>query len=139
MNTVTPSLCCHCGMMLPLGCWKQAHRCTKCSTTANTDCTHLFPDFCGMSMEMAIRLLQEIKNAWSCQSNRISAIAPAKPTSDSGHSVQLDVSRLQLGTNVPAKFPAPKNTEYQLGQQAVNQPGMAFSTGSQFPKPFSSD
>ncbi|CAH7676236.1 hypothetical protein BY996DRAFT_8468561 [Phakopsora pachyrhizi] len=101
MNTLTPSWCCHCGIMLPLGCWQQPCRCTECSTTAHADFTHLLPYFFGMSMEMAIRLLQEIKTSWSPQSNRISAIAPAKPTSNSGHSVQLEVSRLQLGTNAP--------------------------------------
>ncbi|KAI8455917.1 AGC/PKC protein kinase [Phakopsora pachyrhizi] len=139
MTTLTPSWCCHCGMMLPLGRRQQARRCTECSTTAHADCTHLVPDFCGMSMETANRLLQEIKTARSRQSNRISAIAPAKPTSDSGNSVQLDVSRLQLGTNAPGTFPAPNTAEYQLGRPAVNQPGMAASTGSQFPEPVSSD
>ncbi|CAH7666070.1 hypothetical protein PPACK8108_LOCUS387 [Phakopsora pachyrhizi] len=122
------------GNSLTTGLWQQADRCRECSTTSHADCTHLVPGFCRMLMETAIRLLLEIKTAWSCQSNRISAIAPAKPKSNSRHSVQLNVSRLQLGTNAPRTFPAPNTTKYQLGQ-----PGMAASTGSQFPKNVSSD
>ncbi|KAA1134488.1 Serine/threonine kinase [Puccinia graminis f. sp. tritici] len=43
-------------------------------------CTHLVPDFCGMSMEKANRLLQEIKTAKSRQSTRMSSHSPLKPS-----------------------------------------------------------
>ena len=39
----------------------------ECGVTAHTDCVHLVPDFCGMSMEMANKLLSDIK---SINSNR---------------------------------------------------------------------
>ncbi|KAI8449660.1 hypothetical protein BY996DRAFT_6585774 [Phakopsora pachyrhizi] len=113
---------------------EQELQCTECSMIAHADCTHLVPDFCKMLMETAIRLLQEIKTAQSFQSNRIRAIASAKSTSNSGHSIQLGVSRLQLRTNEPRAFPVPKTAKYQLCQ-----PGMATSTGSQSSKPVSSD
>ncbi|CAH7681888.1 hypothetical protein PPACK8108_LOCUS14555 [Phakopsora pachyrhizi] len=122
------------GNSLTTGLWQQARRCTECSMIAHADCTHLVPDFCKMLMETAIRLLQEIKTAQSFQSNRIRAIASAKSTSNSGHSIQLGVSRLQLRTNEPRAFPVPKTAKYQLCQ-----PGMATSTGSQSSKPVSSD
>ncbi|POW05164.1 hypothetical protein PSTT_09885 [Puccinia striiformis] len=53
MTTITPSR------------RQLARRCTECPITAHADCTHLVPDFCGMSMEKANRLLQEIKTAKS--------------------------------------------------------------------------
>lgn len=44
-------------------CWQNV----ECGVTAHTDCVHLVPDFCGMSMEMANKLLSDIK---SINSNR---------------------------------------------------------------------
>ncbi|EPY54237.1 AGC/PKC protein kinase Pck2 [Schizosaccharomyces cryophilus OY26] len=52
--------CCHCGYILPFG-RKNARKCTECGITAHAQCVHLVPDFCGMSMEMANRVLSEIR------------------------------------------------------------------------------
>ncbi|KAL2315749.1 AGC/PKC protein kinase Pck2 [Schizosaccharomyces pombe] len=52
--------CCHCGYILPLG-RKTARKCTECGITAHAQCVHLVPDFCGMSMEMANRVISEIR------------------------------------------------------------------------------
>ncbi|EEB05592.1 AGC/PKC protein kinase Pck2 [Schizosaccharomyces japonicus yFS275] len=52
--------CCHCGYILPLG-KKVARKCTECGVTAHVQCMHLVPDFCGMSMEMANRILYELR------------------------------------------------------------------------------
>ncbi|KAK6356588.1 Serine/threonine kinase [Orbilia javanica] len=51
--------CCHCGYMLPVG-KKNARKCTECQLTCHAQCAHLVPDFCGMSMEVANRILSEI-------------------------------------------------------------------------------
>ncbi|KAM0753436.1 hypothetical protein T439DRAFT_297773 [Meredithblackwellia eburnea MCA 4105] len=61
LTNVSPNWCCHCGMVLPLG-RKNARKCSECGITAHTDCVHLVPDFCGMSMEMANKLLADIKS-----------------------------------------------------------------------------
>ncbi|GAA5952749.1 hypothetical protein JCM3765_002263 [Sporobolomyces pararoseus] len=66
ITNISPNWCCHCGLVLPLG-RKQARKCSECGVTAHTDCVHLVPDFCGMSMEMANKLLSDIK---SINSNR---------------------------------------------------------------------
>lgn len=52
--------CCHCGYILPLG-KKNVRKCTECGSTCHAQCVHLVPDFCGMSMEVANRILSEIK------------------------------------------------------------------------------
>ncbi|KAK6539806.1 Serine/threonine kinase [Orbilia ellipsospora] len=51
--------CCHCGYMLPVG-KKNARKCTECQLTCHAQCAHLVPDFCGMSMEVANRILSEM-------------------------------------------------------------------------------
>ncbi|KAG5362073.1 Protein kinase C-like protein [Yarrowia sp. C11] len=53
--------CCHCGYILPLG-RKSVRKCGECGVTAHTQCEHLVPDFCGMSMERANQILSEIKS-----------------------------------------------------------------------------
>lgn len=122
MTTITPGWCCHCGMLLPLG-RKNARRCTECSMTSHADCAHLVPDFCGMSMETANRLLQEIKTARNRQHTRLSSHTPLKqdqiasavrPAHSSAEPLQQlpllhqDMGRLQLG----APLSAP-STDYQ--------------------------
>jgi hypothetical protein len=54
--------CCHCGYVLPLG-RKQTKKCTECEATCHAHCVHFVPDFCGMSMEAANKILMEIKKA----------------------------------------------------------------------------
>ena len=44
--------------MLPLG-RKNARKCSECDVTCHTNCAHLVPDFCGMSMETANKLLDD--------------------------------------------------------------------------------
>lgn len=69
------SWCCHCGYMLPLG-RKNSRRCSDsaCGITCHDHCTHLVPDFCGMSMENANRLLTDWRNI-----NKIRQTAPKPP------------------------------------------------------------
>ncbi|KAG2735346.1 hypothetical protein G9P44_001560 [Scheffersomyces stipitis] len=53
--------CCHCGYILPWG-RKNVRKCTECGVMCHAHCTHLVPDFCGMSMEMANKILMTIKS-----------------------------------------------------------------------------
>ncbi|CUM63172.1 uncharacterized protein PRCAT00000740001 [Priceomyces carsonii] len=53
--------CCHCGYILPWG-RKNVRKCTECGVMCHASCTHLVPDFCGMSMEMANEILRTIES-----------------------------------------------------------------------------
>ncbi|KAL9585109.1 MAG: hypothetical protein Q9203_004392 [Teloschistes exilis] len=48
--------CCHCGYILPLG-RRNCRKCSECGLSCHASCTHLVPDFCGMSMEVANQIL----------------------------------------------------------------------------------
>ncbi|PWZ01971.1 hypothetical protein BCV70DRAFT_54197 [Testicularia cyperi] len=61
ITNLSANWCCHCGYILPLG-RKNARKCSECDITCHTDCAHLVPDFCGMSMEMANQLLSDIES-----------------------------------------------------------------------------
>lgn len=53
--------CCHCGHILPWG-RRNVRKCSECGVMCHAQCTHLVPDFCGMSMEMANKILMTIKS-----------------------------------------------------------------------------
>ncbi|SCU83594.1 LAFA_0D04544g1_1 [Lachancea sp. 'fantastica'] len=53
--------CCHCGYILPWG-KKNLRKCTECGIMCHTQCAHLVPDFCGMSMDMANQILTAIQD-----------------------------------------------------------------------------
>ncbi|KAL2864690.1 protein kinase c [Aspergillus lucknowensis] len=61
-TNISANWCCHCGYLLPFG-RKNAKRCTECGLTCHSNCTHLVPDFCGMSMEAANQILETIIRA----------------------------------------------------------------------------
>ncbi|CAL9735788.1 protein kinase C-like 1 [Monosporozyma servazzii] len=61
--------CCHCGYILPWG-KQKVRKCTECGIMCHTDCAHLVPDFCGMSMEMANKILRTIQDAQRDQEKR---------------------------------------------------------------------
>ncbi|GJP98393.1 hypothetical protein CBS147343_1259 [Aspergillus niger] len=58
-SNISANWCCHCGYLLPFG-RKNAKRCTECGLTCHSHCTHLVPDFCGMSMEAANQILETL-------------------------------------------------------------------------------
>lgn len=53
--------CCQCGYILP---WskQKVRKCSECGIMCHADCAHLVPDFCGMSMEMANKILRTIQD-----------------------------------------------------------------------------
>ncbi|KAI9370605.1 hypothetical protein BJX61DRAFT_85697 [Aspergillus egyptiacus] len=61
-SNISANWCCHCGYLLPFG-RKNAKRCSECGLTCHANCTHLVPDFCGMSMEAANQILETIIRA----------------------------------------------------------------------------
>ncbi|KAE8358417.1 kinase-like domain-containing protein [Aspergillus caelatus] len=61
-SNLSANWCCHCGYLLPFG-RKNAKRCSECGLTCHANCTHLVPDFCGMSMEAANQILETLIRA----------------------------------------------------------------------------
>ncbi|KAJ5620574.1 hypothetical protein N7510_004558 [Penicillium lagena] len=61
-SNISANWCCHCGYLLPFG-RKNAKRCSECGLTCHAHCTHLVPDFCGMSMEAANQILETLIRA----------------------------------------------------------------------------
>lgn len=59
---ISANWCCHCGYLLPFG-RKSAKRCSECGLACHAHCTHLVPDFCGMSMEAANQILETLIRA----------------------------------------------------------------------------
>lgn len=77
--------CCHCGHILPWG-RKNVRKCSECGVMCHAQCTHLVPDFCGMSMEMANKILTTIKSTKPVkvdQTTQRRDVPPAVPTKDS--------------------------------------------------------
>lgn len=65
--------CCHCGYILPWG-RKNAKKCLECGIMSHTHCTHLVPDFCGMTMEMANTILTTIKSTRAPNQPKLPAV-----------------------------------------------------------------
>ncbi|CCH62750.1 hypothetical protein TBLA_0I00910 [Henningerozyma blattae CBS 6284] len=61
--------CCHCGYILPWG-RQKVRKCSECGVMCHAQCAHLVPDFCGMSMEMANKILQTIQDTQRSQEKR---------------------------------------------------------------------
>ncbi|CCK69533.1 protein kinase C KNAG_0C04310 [Huiozyma naganishii CBS 8797] len=61
--------CCHCGYILPWGKTK-VRKCSECGVMCHAQCAHLVPDFCGMSMEMANKILKTIQDTQRNQEKR---------------------------------------------------------------------
>ncbi|QLQ79067.1 hypothetical protein HG537_0B04150 [Torulaspora globosa] len=61
--------CCHCGYILP---WvrQKVRKCSECAIMCHAQCAHLVPDFCGMSMEMANRILKTIQDTKRTQEKK---------------------------------------------------------------------
>jgi len=68
-TNLSANWCCHCGYMLPLG-RKNAKKCSECHITCHSTCTHFVPDFCGMNMETANKLLADMKLIKSTQNKK---------------------------------------------------------------------
>ncbi|CDK29727.1 unnamed protein product [Kuraishia capsulata CBS 1993] len=99
----TAKWCCHCGYVLPLG-RKNIRKCSECGVVCHTYCSHLVPDFCGMTMERASQILSEIKLTQNAIENTRKATTPS-----AAH------ARLPKPVTLPAKDlpPIPPQTNVQ--------------------------
>ncbi|KTW30847.1 protein kinase C-like protein [Pneumocystis carinii B80] len=64
--------CCHCGYILPLG-KRNVQKCSECNILCHFQCRHLIPNLCGMSMEVANQILNEIRISKMKQANALAA------------------------------------------------------------------
>lgn len=56
--------CCHCGFVLPWG-KRNVRKCTICGIMCHSQCAHLVPNFCGMSMQTATTIFNTIVESGS--------------------------------------------------------------------------
>ena len=108
-SNVGANWCCHCGYMLPFG-KKNCRKCTECHLTAHSQCAHLVPDFCGISMAVANVILENMRSGKAKQD-------------------MLKGSRSSHTTTLSGKTLRPQTTE----SSNVSQPGSRASYGSTSP------
>lgn len=109
--------CCHCGYILPWG-RKNVRKCTECGVMCHAQCTHLVPDFCGMSMEMANKILTTIK---STKPRPIpQKVSPVKPQVVRRNSFKEDSDDEETTTRLPTQ--APHVHQEQLAYKAGRRP-----------------
>ena len=135
--------CCHCGYILPWG-KKNVRKCTECGVMCHAQCTHLVPDFCGMSLQMANEILATIESTKVSpkkaqhQQSHAKPLPPkppieSKPSMDSEETLHNEPSYKSLrpasvvhqDTNFVSKLPTTVQNKYQepveLPPQQQNQ------------------
>ncbi|KIR30282.1 AGC/PKC protein kinase [Cryptococcus deuterogattii 99/473] len=101
-TNMSANWCCHCGYMLPFG-RKNAVKCSECALTCHQTCSHLVPDFCGMTMEMANLLLKNLRDIKTTQHRK-----PVPSTSTSSSVSTLPSYHSQEGRPLPVQSAAPQ-------------------------------
>lgn len=111
--------CCHCGYILPWGRHK-VRKCSECGIMCHAQCAHLVPDFCGMSMEMANKILKTIQNTKRSQEKKKKTV-PSHTGSSPSTAIGSDRSPTKFidRTNAPlppqprkqSKTPSPQKAE----------------------------
>ncbi|AET39674.1 protein kinase C Ecym_4652 [Eremothecium cymbalariae DBVPG len=91
--------CCHCGYILSWG-KKNVRKCSECGIMCHTQCAHLVPDFCGMSMEMANKVLTAIQDTKRSQQQRL-RVSPSSNGSDEPAMMRADMSNTAASTKSP--------------------------------------
>ncbi|KAL6948447.1 hypothetical protein ACO0OE_002483 [Hanseniaspora uvarum] len=79
--------CCHCGYILPWG-RKNVKKCSECGIMCHQNCSHLVPDFCGMDMETANKILTTIKNTKITKDRQ-------KVVSSQGHAMSVNEQQIK--------------------------------------------
>lgn len=113
--------CCHCGHILPWG-KKNVRKCSECGVMCHTHCTHLVPDFCGMSMEMANQILTTIKST-----------KPTKSPAKVSQSVQQQLKNAP--PQLPPKAFSASPQKYAVDDLPVSSPMNAQQKRQQAPLP----
>ncbi|AFR98040.1 classical protein kinase C [Cryptococcus neoformans C23] len=101
-TNMSANWCCHCGYMLPFG-RKNAVKCSECALTCHQTCSHLVPDFCGMTMEMANLLLKNLRDIKTTQHRK-----PVPSTSTSSSVSTLPSYHSQEARSHPVQSAAPQ-------------------------------
>ena len=96
--------CCHCGYILPWGRHK-VRKCSECGIMCHAQCAHLVPDFCGMSMEMANKLLKTIQDTKRNQEKKKRTVPSAQLGSSIGTANGSDLSPSKLAERANAPLP----------------------------------
>lgn len=109
--------CCHCGYLLPWG-RKNVLKCKECDTMCHVECSHLVPDFCGMSMETANEILMTIKSTQSSRKQKIqnyqdrqSSSASTVVASSHSESTKPKSDGTKVSSGVSASIPEYKTLE----------------------------
>ncbi len=132
ITNISANWCCHCGYILPLG-RKGARKCSECDVTCHTDCAHLVPDLCKMSVEVANQMLQEIdyinrskqsakvqppQGALPLTTSAPQSNRPQPPAFDEGVSnLQNQTSQMRIGDSYGAPPPPPPQIQQSLPPQ----------------------
>lgn len=119
ITNIGANWCCHCGLILPLG-RKNARKCSECDITCHSDCAHLVPDFCGMSMEMANQLLSDIETINRVKHSAKQQVSQQPPRQQQAY--QPAYQQQQQQQQQPPQLPPPA---FQQQQQARNDGGMS--------------
>jgi len=140
--------CCHCGYMLPFG-RKNSVKCSECSITCHQTCSHLVPDFCGMTMEMANILLKNLRDIKTTQVHKkpiTSATSSVStlplyqgPPSQQGQTLDRPVQPQQSQALPPQQQqapprPAPPPGAYSPADNRYAAPGAQQPTQPQYPQ-----
>ncbi|KAJ9092140.1 hypothetical protein QFC19_008798 [Naganishia cerealis] len=112
--------CCHCGYILPWG-RKNVRKCTECGVMCHANCTHLVPDFCGMSMEMANKILTTIKSTKPRPKQPATKEYPKLPKQDGASSITKVPSIPSMESESREKLPTQSSNAYQAPVDAPNQ------------------
>ncbi|KAL9616630.1 MAG: hypothetical protein Q9160_008513 [Pyrenula sp. 1 TL-2023] len=143
-SNIGANWCCHCGYLLPLG-RKNAKKCTECGITCHSGCSHLVPDFCGMSMIVANEILETIQRTKN--HNKTSSVSSgwSSLTLRSGagkQSLSDRPSPKQDPTGQAPQIPKQSYEDQSYGQpprqtsvEAINAASMSYSTPSNQPRP----
>ncbi|ODN84467.1 hypothetical protein L202_00413 [Cryptococcus amylolentus CBS 6039] len=107
-TNMSANWCCHCGYMLPFG-RKNSVKCSECALTCHQTCSHLVPDFCGMTMEMANLLLKNLRDIKTTQTRRPHAHSPSTTSVSTLPSYH---SQDKVQTAQPAQPPAQQPSGY---------------------------
>ncbi|TFK48685.1 hypothetical protein OE88DRAFT_490129 [Heliocybe sulcata] len=133
ITNIGANWCCHCGYMLPLG-RKNARKCTECDITCHANCAHLVPDFCGMTMETANRLLQDWRDINRARGGKTASQARPKPKQEATLSPSLIPSGLE-GDMGNLQLTGDFDQAYGQGQQGAPYGQQPYPPQAQPPRP----
>ncbi|PYI11138.1 hypothetical protein BO78DRAFT_162857 [Aspergillus sclerotiicarbonarius CBS 121057] len=102
-SNLSANWCCHCGYLLPFG-RKNAKRCTECGLTCHAHCTHLVPDFCGITMEAANQIIDTLIRNKHTKTASVSSGLSGPTLRPSGAS--------RASQDIPAYPPRPAESPY---------------------------